>query len=233
MDTLKGLSVVIPVYNEDADILEGMTYMLRSLGAETIIVDDHSNPPIHGASVTHTHNKGYGASIMDGILKANNDLILTMDGDGQHSASEVVRLYKAWKLMPRVDMLIGTRRIKDDVWYRYIARKAINLVASIVANFWMPDLNSGLRMFRRSLVTNYFPILCKQFSFTTSLTMSMMLDDYTVEWFPIKVEPRRFGASKVNLLKHGFITLFYILWIGAGLRTRRIRALWRHLWKSA
>lgn len=231
MASLKGLSVVIPVFNEDDDILGGTCEVLQELGAEVIVVDDGSKTPSKFATITHNKNCGYGSALMTGISAASNDLIITADGDGQHSASEVMRISEAWKLMPKVDLLIGTRRIKKEIWYRYLARKAINLVASLVANFWMPDLNGGLRMFRKSLVMNYFPILCKQFSFTTSLTMSMMLDNYTVEWFPIKVAQRPKGKSKVNLLKHGLITLFYILWIGAGLRTRGIRAAWRRLWK--
>ena len=95
----------------------------------------------------------------------------------------------------------------------------------------MVDLNSGMRMFKREIAVGYEPILCDTFSFTTSLTVAMTADNYKVAWFPINVQRRYSGKSNVNLIKDGFITVFYIFWIGFALRTRRIRAWLRSMWK--
>ena len=57
----------------------------------------------------------------------------------------------------------------------------------------------------------------------------MMCDGYRVESFPINVEDRKYGGSKVRLLRDGFITLWYIVYLGTVLRTRKLRSFLRRL----
>ncbi len=222
------LTIVIPVQDEDPVTINGLKSILEAKGAEVIVVDDGSRIPYPNA-VKHGFNAGYGGAILTGIRNATRSLILTMDGDGQHRWEDAEKLYTAWNLMDEVDMLIGVRRLKNEAWYRYLGRKFLNGIASFIAAYWLPDLNSGLRIFKKSIAEGYASILCKQFSFTTSLTMSMILDGYRLEWFPIKVEERKYGKSRVNIFKHGLVTLWYILKLGFALRTRRIRGWIRSL----
>lgn len=153
---------------------------------------------------------------------------MTLDGDGEHTISDVMRLATAWKIMD-ADMLIGSRRLKKEIWYRYLGRKFLNWTASFLSMFWFQDLNSGMRIFKRTIVEGYIPILCKSFSFTTSLTLSMFLDGYRIEWFPIYNAPRKYGKSRVRIIKDGFVTLWYIIKISFALRTRKLRKLFRVL----
>ncbi len=220
---MEDLSVIIPSFNEEHFILQKLFDELTCLGAEVIIVDDDSGVPFPG-SIKHGTNFGYGSALMTGIKNATRPLVMTADGDGQHTREEIVRLYHAYKLMRNVDMVVGVRRLKSENFIRFAGRKFLNWTASLLALTWFPDLNSGLRIFKRQLAMGYFPILCKQFSFTTSLTMSMICDRYRVEYFPVEVAERSAGKSRVKVFKHGFITLYYILFIGLGIRTRGIRA---------
>lgn len=229
-DNLSHLSVIIPSHNEDHGILSSLKSELESLGAEVIIVDDGSQEP-YPSAIKHGINFGYGSALMTGIKNSTRDIIICIDGDGQHTAREVVRLYSAWELM-ECDMLIGTRRLRNEKLLRFLGRKFLNIIASFMAMYWLPDLNSGMRIFRKSTAIGYFPILCKTFSFTTSITMSYMCDNYKVEWFPIKVEPRVYGKSRVKVIKDGIVTLYYILKIGFALRTRGVRSWLRKLRKK-
>ena len=222
------LTVVIPVYNEEHSIIDHLHKELTSLGAEVIVVDDGSDKP-YPLAIRHVQNIGYGEALVTGIRLSTRPLVMTIDGDGQHLVSECVKLYHAFKLIQDADMLIGFRRVKNEKFIRYIGRKLLNWTASIICTSWINDLNSGARIFRRNIVYGYLPILCRTFSFTTSLTISLMADNHRVEFFPINVKERRYGKSKVKLFKHGFITLKYILWIGLALRTRKIRAWKRNL----
>src|SRR3990167_5732446 len=222
------LSVVIPELNEDHNLLSTIKSELESLGAEVIVVDDGSEIPFK-CSIKHGWSYGYGSALMTGIKNASRELILTMDGDGQHSVSEVVKLYHAFTLIGNVDMVVGIRRFKDESFIRFFGRKLINWTASIFCAYWLSDLNSGCRIFRRSLAISYFPILCREFSFTTSLTLSFMCDRHRVEFFPINVEKRVYGKSKVKLIKDGIVTLKYIFLIGLALRTRGIRKILRKI----
>lgn len=215
------LSIVIPCYQEDHKILEDLKKSLIELGAEVIIVDDGSKDPFPDA-IKHGCNYGYGAALMTGIKNSTRPIVMTADGDGQHQLRDIQNLYTVFKML-NVDMIIGVRRLKHEKFHRYIGRKILNTIASIIAFYWLADLNSGLRIFRKDIVLGYHPILCKRFSFTTSLTLSMLLDGYKLEWFPISVKDREHGKSHVKVIKDGFITLYYILRIGFALRTRRIR----------
>lgn len=227
---VKDLTVIIPVKDEPHEIANQIKRKLARYGAEVIIVDDGSRDPNPKAFQLKKSN-GYGGAILAGVMRSNRKYILTMDGDSQHTAGEALKLYKAFELMGKnVDMLVGARRLKHERFLRLFGRKFLNTIASFLACYWLSDLNSGLRIFRRDLALNYAPILCRTFSFTTSLTMSMKCDNYRVEWFPVNVGERRVGTSHVRVIKHGIITLKYILWIGFALRTRKIRALIRPLY---
>lgn len=215
------LSIIIPCYNEFKVAEVVKEFELYNI--EVIIVDDGSDIPIPQATVRHEKNKGYGAALKTGIRHATRDWIITMDGDGQHQAIDVIRLWLYHNLIEHYDMVVGVRKIKEVGKLRVWGRAFLNLMASILAGIWLPDLNSGLRIFRKDLALKYEKILCDTYSFTTSLTLMFLIDGYKVEWMPIEVQKRSQGKSKVNVLKHGCVTLYYILRIGLALRTRRIR----------
>ena len=197
-EMLEDLSIVIPAYNEDNIKLHRIVEDLQMLGAQVTVVDDGSKDPFPTA-ICHPENRGYGEAIMTGIRFSKNDIILTMDADGQHRIEDVINLYKVWKML-EVDMLVGARRLDYEEPLRMWGRKGLNFIASLFTGIYMQDMNSGLRMFKKNIALGYFPILCKTFSFTTSLIMSFMTDKYRVEWFPIKVLKRNSGKSHVNVI---------------------------------
>lgn len=215
-------TVVMPSFSEEHSIIKNLSEELASLGAEVIVVDDGSPDPFPG-SIKHGTNFGYGAALMTGIKNSTRDIIICADSDGQHTVSEIVKLYHAYKLMGDADMVIGVRRLKQESPLRYLGRKLLNWTASLCCTYWLPDLNSGCRIFKKSIAIGYFPILCKRFSFTTSLTISMICDKYRVEFFPIKVEDRHHGKSRVKVVRDGLVTLYYIFRNSFALRTRGLR----------
>lgn len=217
------LSVVIPCYNENIETLRKLEVQLIELGIEVLIVDDGSKIPYPTREdLIHKNNIGYGQALMTGISKASRPYIMTLDGDGQHRLEDVRNLYLVWKILG-ADMIIGSRRLAYEKKLRIWGRKVLNFIASMFTGIYMQDLNSGMRIFKKDIAIGYFPILCKTFSFTTSITMSYMCDDYRVEWFPIHIKERAHGLSHVKVVRDGIITLYHILKIGIALRTRRIR----------
>ena len=225
---MEDLSIILPSLNENHEVIRKISKELTSLGAEVIVVDDGSKDP-YPEAIKHGENLGYGSALMTGIKASTRPLIITADCDGQHKVSEIVKIYHAFKLIQSADMVIGVRRLKKESALRFFGRKFLNWTASILCTYWISDLNSGLRIFKRDLAIGYFPILCKTFSFTTSLTISMLADKYRVEFFPINVEERSHGKSHVNVIRDGWITLYYILRNSIGLRTRGLRGWLRSL----
>ena len=225
------ISVVIPARDERVTTLVELKYGLRKLFSEVLIVDDGSDPPLPKAVASFRHDtpQGYGAAIKTGILHSSYPYILTMDGDGQHAVIDALRLAGFLQRFPECAMVIGDRRIKER-GARLCGRKALNWTASLFAHTWISDLNSGMRLFERRVAEGYLPILSNGFSLTTSLTLSMLSDGYSVDWLPIKVSPRTHGVTKVQLLRDGWSTLRLIVWIGVALNTRTVRRWLRPVW---
>ena len=223
---MNNLSIILPAYRENPAVVEGLYFHLTQLGCEVIVVDDGGYMEL---SIPHHKipHKGYGYALKYGILQAKNKVVCTMDSDFQHQPKDVEILYNVFKQRDDIAMVVGVRWSIKDSPIRWVFRKCINFLASIISSHYHQDLNSGMRIFNRKIVLDYRDILCDTFSFTTSITMAMTTDGYKIAYFPIDVLPRKHGKSTVKLFKDGFITLYYVVWIGLGLRTRKIRKTFR------
>ncbi|MEW6235264.1 MAG: glycosyltransferase family 2 protein [Candidatus Omnitrophota bacterium] len=202
------ITVVIAAYNEEAaigQVVGGLKAALRDAEHEILVVDDGSSDATAekaaaaGAQVIrHRVNRGYGASLKTGIRKAKYDLILTFDGDGQHDPNDALRLLQALK--QGCDIAIGVR---DGRSFQYASRmpgkSLLQGFAGFLAGVKPADVNSGLRLFRKVDVMNYFPLLPNGFSFSTTLTLAMLKDAYELSEIPIQTHPRQGRRSTVNL----------------------------------
>lgn len=228
---MKDLTVVIPVYHEKPEIVEDLYHDLKNMGAEVIVVDDGDTMNLKIPKLTYFPHMGYGYALKQGVEQATRPLICTMDGDGQHDPNDVWRLWTVYNLVKDCKMVVGCRWNLKESFIRRWGRKCINFFATCWANHLLLDLNSGMRIVNRELVIGYSPILCDTFSFTTSLTLSMVTDNHKVVWIPIDVRQRAYGKSHVKPFLHGLITLWYVLKIGGALRTRNLRSAIRSIWK--
>ena len=206
-DGWNSVSIVIPAYNEEAAVAESVKE-LRSLLAETnidaeiIVVDDGSKDrTAHKAKqagarvIQHRSNRGYGASLKTGIIAASNDTIAITDADGTYPA---VYLPDLLAELEHSDMVVGSRTGADVniPLSRKPAKWFLRVMANYVSATKIPDLNSGLRVFRRDVAMQYFAILSDQFSFTTTITLAMLCDKYAVSYLPIDYRKRQ-GKSKI------------------------------------
>jgi glycosyltransferase involved in cell wall biosynthesis len=201
------ISIVIPAYNEELGV-ESVIGELRDtidrngIGGEIIVVDDGSRDrtaeiaAAAGARVLrHRSNRGYGAALKSGISAARNDLIVIIDADGTYPSGEIPEMLTALRT---ADMVVAAR-IGAKVNIPLVRRPAkwvLNRLANYMTNSKIPDLNSGLRAFRRHVAMQYFSILPDQFSFTTTITLAMHCDKYAVVYLPIDYRARR-GKSKI------------------------------------
>jgi glycosyltransferase involved in cell wall biosynthesis len=201
------VSVVIPAFNEEGGVqtvvaeLQDM-FRNQKIEAEIIVVDDGSTDSTGrlaaaaGARVLrHRSNRGYGAALKTGISAALHDYIVITDADGTYPAEYIPELLKR---LERADMVVGARigRNVKIPFARRPAKWALNRLANYLTGARIPDLNSGLRAFRRNVAMQYFSILPDQFSFTTTITLAMHCDKYAVSYVPIDYRGRR-GRSKI------------------------------------
>jgi glycosyltransferase involved in cell wall biosynthesis len=219
MENQFSVSIVIPAFNEEsaiADVVKGVLGRLSSVEHEVIVVNDCSvdNTALWaeqaGARVlSHPVNKGYGAALKTGIRNAKHEWIIMFDADGQHDPDDVLRLIE--RVQQGLDMVVGAR---DKSSFQYASRMPgkwlIHKIASFLVGEQPEDINSGLRIFRREECMQFFPILPTKFSFTTTLTLSMLKDGYRVTHIPIQTRARQTGPSTVKL-RDGFRTIMLII----------------------
>ncbi|MCW5976882.1 MAG: glycosyltransferase family 2 protein [Bryobacteraceae bacterium] len=203
----QALSVVIPAYSEEgaiARVVAEVRGMLDSHGirGEIVVVDDGSKDRTAQAAfsagarvIRHRSNRGYGAALKTGISAARHDVVAIIDADGTYPASAIPAMLAELK---NADMVVGARigkNVKIPL-VRRPAKWALKHLANYVTASSIPDLNSGLRVFRRNVVLQYFPILPEQFSWTTTITLAMHCDKYAVRYYPVDYRPR-VGRSKI------------------------------------
>lgn len=209
------VSVVIPAYNEElglGKILEAV----RAVGDyEIIVVDDGSDDrtaeiaEAQGARVIRLRrNRGYGAALKVGIRAAQGEIIVTLDADGQHDPADIPRLLD---FLDEFDIVTGARNQDSYVpWLRRPGKFILRWVANYLAGMRIPDLNCGLRAFRRDTVMQFFHILPDGFSFSTTLVLAMLKDGYEVCFVPV-VTHKRVGRSEVKQIQDGMSTVLLII----------------------
>jgi glycosyltransferase involved in cell wall biosynthesis len=201
------VSVIIPTFNEGpsiASVVNEVNELLANNGitAEIIVVDDGSSDNSAAAAcaagarvLQHRRNRGYGASLKTGIAAATHDAVAIIDADGTYPAHYLPQMLAD---LDHADMVVGART--GQTVHLSLARRPAKWVlkhlANYVTNARIPDLNSGLRVFRRDIAMQYFPILPNYFSFTTTITMAMLCDNYAVDYIPIDYR-KRHGRSKI------------------------------------
>lgn len=151
--------VVIPAVNEEP-VIEDVVRGVRQAGYEAIVVDDGSSDDtaqrasVGGARVfRHPLNRGKGAAVRTGMEAAKRlgaDIVITMDGDGQHDPADLPRLL-APLLQGECDVVLGVRPRGHQAmpWTRAIANVVGNLLTSLVYGLWVSDSQSGFRAFAR------------------------------------------------------------------------------------
>lgn len=205
-----GISIVVPAYNEEdslAAVLDELHGALADTGLEfeILVVDDGSSDATSEIArdcsarlVRLPENRGYGSALKIGIRHARYDLICITDADGTYPSKAIATLVDRL-LSEGFDMVVGAR-VGENVaipWVRRPAKWALARLARLLSGIVIPDLNSGLRIFRRGIVTSFYRLLSNQFSFTTTLTLAMETNGYRVAYVPIDYRPR-VGRSKIR-----------------------------------
>jgi len=182
--------------------------------AEILVIDDTSTDETAqeakkaGAEVvSHPYNQGNGAAVKTGIRRAKGQLLVLMDGDGQHRPEDLQKLLEH---CPQYDMVVAAREEGSHAnWYRRLANIIYNCLASYVANRNILDLTSGYRVIKTGLARQFVYLLPNQFSYPTTLTLSLIKAGYHVKYVPTTFN-KRVGKSKIRIYRDG-IRFFLII----------------------
>jgi glycosyltransferase involved in cell wall biosynthesis len=224
-----GMSLLIPIYNEENSIQNLFDQLHEFLNDtkyvnEIIIINDGSSDSTlqmiqfnlkkiksKVKIINNPLNLGYGASLKRGILVSVNDYIAIIDADLTYDVYAVARMYED-SINENLDMAVAARigKYYEGNFGKKILRRILRTIVEYMTGQIIPDINSGLRIFKRSIALRYLPLLSNHFSFTTSLTLVTMLNGGIVKYVPTSYQRRR-GTTKVKLLRDSIRTLGQIL----------------------
>jgi undecaprenyl-phosphate 4-deoxy-4-formamido-L-arabinose transferase len=205
------LSIVIPLYNESANIdalHERLLAVLAKLGRpfEIIYIDDGSSDGtpdilrrIHGdggsiRAVIFNRNYGQHAAVAAGFEQARGEIVVTLDGDLQNPPEEIPKLLE--KIDEGYEVVGGWRKERNDSPPRLFFSRFANRIAARIVGVETNDYGCMLRAYRRSVVDRIRA--CAEGSiFIPALANSFAA---SVAEVPIAHAPRRFGRSRYTPL---------------------------------
>ena len=214
------LTVIIPAFNEEAGIgrtLQSLQDEPRLTGANVIVISDGSADRTaeiartYGATVIENwSNLGYGASLKRGIQRADTELIAWFDADGQHQPSDLADMVERIH-REEAHAVIGARTSGSHVVKkRVLGKRIIKFAAEAAVGRKIPDVNCGLRVFRRVLLLRYVDLLPDGFSASTTSTLLFMKRNHHLVFHPIQTV-ERIGTSTVRQVRDGLRALHTIL----------------------
>lgn len=209
-------SIVVPVFNEVGNIKDTFKQLknlpaVLGLKPEIIFVDDGSNDGsaelLDGLAredpdvvVIHNQaNRGYGAALKSGIAASRTNVIAMTDADSTYPNGCIPEMVAE---IGRFDMVVASRTGKNVriPGLRKPAKKILAWLANYLSGYRIPDLNSGLRVIKKEALQRFMNILPNGFSFTSTITIAMLTNGYTVKYMPIDYFQRK-GKSKIHPVK--------------------------------
>jgi len=225
------LTVVVPIFNEQDNLkplLDEIFLAAEGLPiSEIIYVDDASTDQTFDVLkqlrddypalriIRHRENVGQSAALWTGIKEAGNDLIVTLDGDGQNDPADIHLLYEKYqaqsKKLPKL-MVVGERKKRNDSWVKRHSSKIANAVRSFLLHDNTRDTGCSLKLFRRRDFMN-LPYFDHMHRFLPAL---MMRDDVKIMHVDVSHRARTHGVSKYGTLDRlfaGIYDLVGVMWL--------------------
>lgn len=229
----KEFSIIIPCYNEEDSITTVVGMLEKNFknlnNCEIIIVNDGSTDKTLSILnekkssdifqkikiVSHNKNRGYGASLKTGIRNAKFENIVTYDADCSYPMEKIVEFVNTLQ-SKNLDMVVGSRTGKNVNYskLRSIPKWFLKKWISWIAKEDVPDINSGLRTFKKKVAEKFLFILPNTFSFSITITLSMLTTGKQVLFEPIDYEQRTMGKSKIKPIRDTLLFLKIIVRTG-------------------
>lgn len=223
------VTVVLPCYNEQDHLqqeIDRITVAMRASGYswELLAIDDKStdgtlalleaNDPHHPEMrvLAFPRNGGSGTARRIGTREARGRIVVWTDADMTYPNERIPEFVKYLDDNPHSDQVVGARTSEQGThkFLRVPAKWVIRKIAEVLAGTKIPDLNSGLRAFRRQVSLPYLRLLPPGFSCVTTLTLSFLSNQHEVDYLPIDYAQRA-GSSKFHFVKDAYRYILQVL----------------------
>lgn len=218
------LTVLLPAFNEEQAIERVLAEIVETLADEPLryeilVVDDASTDATAARAerfaaecrdcdvrvIRCAENRGAGAARKIGVRQAQGEIVVMLDADGSYPAAAIPALLR-W--FPTYDQVNGARTSEQGTlpWLRRPAKWFIRQLASYLTGHKIPDLNTGLKAFKREAMLPWLWVVPDGFSCVTTMTLAFLTNGYAVKYVPTEYRPR-IGHSKFHPVKD---TLAYL-----------------------
>jgi glycosyltransferase involved in cell wall biosynthesis len=223
------VSVVLPCFNERDHVvaeLERITGALDASGLtyEVLAVDDASTDGTlevlrenearfpHVQVIAFRRNGGSGTVRRIGTQLARGEIVVWTDADMSYPNERIPELVQVLLDDPTYDQVVGARTSEEGShkWLRLPAKWLIRKIAERLSNQRIPDLNSGLRAFRRSVSLPYLRLLPAGFSCVTTITLAFLSNQHDIKYLPIDYA-KRAGTSKFHFTRDAYRYILQVL----------------------
>lgn len=224
------VTIVLACYNEQDHVLREVERISAAMTAsdyedwELLAVDDGSTDRtleiLNEARLRFPHlrvlalprNGGSGTARRIGTQQARGEIVVWTDADMTYPNERIPELVDLLTKDPAIDQVVGARTSEQGTHklLRVPAKWLIRKIAERLAGEKIPDLNSGLRAFRREVSLPYLRLLPPGFSCVTTITMAFLHNQHHVHYVPIAYA-KRSGRSKFHFVKDAYRYILQVL----------------------
>ncbi|GAA4637075.1 hypothetical protein GCM10023196_089410 [Actinoallomurus vinaceus] len=223
------MTIVLPCYNEQDHVIDEVERICKAMDAsgqtyELLAVDDCSTdqtlarleeaaPHYPNMQVVPFHrNGGSGTVRRIGSQQARGDIVVWTDADMTYPNDRIPELVDILDQDPTVDQVVGARTTEEGThkFLRVPAKWFIRKTAEVLAGQKIPDLNSGLRAFRKDVAEPYLKLLPPGFSCVTTITLAFLSNQHDVRYVPIDYS-KRAGSSKFHFVHDAYRYILQVL----------------------
>ncbi len=218
---MKVLSIIIPVYNEEATVGEVLkrvfSVKLDGWKSQVIVVDDGSTDKTgeivgswqkKATIIVQPQNQGKGAAIMEGMKQVIGEVVLLQDADLEYSPTDYPKLLEPFA-DSRVTVVYGSRFLGPHLSTMYLyalGNKFVTWVTNVLYNTNITDMETGYKVFRRSVMAG-MNIHAKRFDFEPEFTAKILKAGYQIYEVPISYFGRKFSEGKKLTWRDGVVAL--------------------------
>ncbi|GII91012.1 glycosyltransferase family 2 protein [Sinosporangium siamense] len=229
MDDNPYVTIVLPCYNEQDHVIQEIERISAAMDSsgysyELLAIDDHSADQtlarLHEAApsfpnmkvVAFHRNGGSGTVRRIGSQEARGEIVVWTDADMTYPNERIPELVQILEKDPSIDQVVGARTSEQGThkMLRVPAKWFIRKVAEKLAGQEIPDLNSGLRAFRKSVAKPYLRLLPPGFSCVTTITLAFLSNQHDVYYLPIGYS-KRAGTSKFSFVSDAYRYILQVL----------------------
>jgi glycosyltransferase involved in cell wall biosynthesis len=223
------VSIILPCFNEQDHVTAEIERICVAMDAsgypyELLAYDDASTDEtlarLHEAAprfprlqvVSFHRNGGSGTVRRIGTQNARGEIVVWTDADMSYPNDLIPELVQILEKDATIDQVVGARTSEQGTHklLRVPAKWFIRKLAEVLTNAQIPDLNSGLRAFRRQVALPYMRLLPPGFSCVTTITIAFLSDQHDVRYVPIEYA-KRAGTSKFKFVRDAYRYILQVL----------------------